>query len=236
MKAHKLLRAGATIALLGAVAQAEDQNGIFAGFKFRGGYQVTKMEDHLGPSYMGVGLECGYGFDWGRLTAEVGFIYKAGQQYKDDLTKMQNLIPGDPIDLEYSVDSRKNELDGITLRLAYAKSFGDFSLMGGLQIGQLKFYQEHVADISSGSFRETYNGVIDKGNMSISPFVGIHYPFANNYFAEFNVVGLNYKAIDYIHVAGTVPGGSGANLTSRDFIKESSSMLPHLELALGFRF
>ena len=241
MKTRKYLCAGAVLALLGATARAEGQNGLFAGFKFRGGYQVTKTEDHLGPSYMGFGLECGYGFDWGRLSAEVGFIYKAGQQYRDDLTNMQNLLhPEVPLDLENSVDSRKNELDGITLRLAYARPFGAFSLKAGLQIGQMKFKQEHIADVRSvdddRGFWDTYNGVIDRGNMSISPFVGISYPFATNYFYEIHVVGLSYKSLDYVHVAGTVPDGYNPYQTSKDYIKESTRMVPHIELSFGFRF
>jgi len=237
MKAHKLLCAGAALALLGAPAQAQEQtDGFFAGFKFRGGYQVTKMEDHLGPSYMGFGLECGYGFDWGHLSAELGFMYKAGQQYKDDISKMQNLLPEYPIIPDESVDSRKTQLDGITLRLAYAKPFGAFSFKGGLQFGQMKFHQEHIADIRSDAFWDTYNGAIDRGNMSISPFVGISYPFADNFFVELNVIGLGYKSFDYVHVAGTVYDGYDAYQTSRDYIVESTRMVPHLEVSLGFRF
>jgi len=248
MKVHRLFRAGAALALIGAFAGAEEQqNGFYAGLKLRGGIQAASREDHLMPASLGFGFECGYQLDFGRLTAEVGFMYKAGRQYKDDLTKMEVLNGGKlgfyfdkPYEEYSSVDSRKNQFDGITLRLAYEKPFDTFAVRGGIQLGSLKFRQEYIgyAVAEDWSFADMYNGVIDKGSISVSPFVGVSFPFLTNHFVELNLIGLNYKSINYVHVAGTEPEGWGPQNTqiSKDYISESSRFVPHIELTFGFRF
>jgi hypothetical protein len=242
MKAHRLFRAGAAMALLGAFASAqEQQEGFFAGLKIRSAAQAASREDQLMPVYFGFGIECGHRFGFGNLSLEAGFMYKAGRHYLVDLTTMENVSndPYDPIDLDWAVDSRKNQLEGITLRLAYEKPFERFSIKGGVQLGSLKFRQEYLADVSSldGWFGDQYNGVTDKGNLSFSPFLGVSIPFLSNHFVELNVVGLNYKSINYVHVAGTVLDWGSQNAhTSQDRIEESSRLIPHIELTLGFRF
>lgn len=243
MKAHKLFCAGAAMALLGAPAQAQEQtDGFFAGLKLRGAAQLASREDNLMPIYLGFGLECGYQFGFGRLSAELGYMYKPGRQYKHDLKTMDMddnaSALGLQIDMEWAVDSRKNQLEGLVLRLAYEKPFNRFSLKGGVQVGSLKFRQEYMADITDvdGYFEDTYNGVHDKGNMTFSPFAGVSFPFLTHHFVEINLVGLNYKSVDYAHVAGTVVNDWGGGHTSKDYIKESSRFIPHLEVTFGFRF
>jgi len=244
MKAHRLFRAGAALALLGTFASAQEQpDGFFAGLKIRSGAQAASREDGLMPVYFGFGLECGYQFSFGRLSAEAGFAYKAGRHYLVDLTQMENVSEQtghyDPIDMDWAVDSRKNQLDGITLRFSYERPLKSFLIRGGIQLSNFKFRQEYLADVSSleGWFGDQYNGVTDKGSLSFSPYVGVSFPFLTNHFVEFNIVGLNYKAINYVHVAGSVlDWGSQNSQTKLDRIEESSRFMPHLELTVGFRF
>jgi hypothetical protein len=238
LKAHRIFLIGTALALCGAFANAQEQSdGFFAGLKLRGAVQADWRKDNLMPVYTGFGIECGYQFAWGRLSAEAGFLYKAGRQYKDDLTKMKfdNNVGYNP---EWSVDSRKNQVDGVVLRLAYEKPLNGFSVRGGIQLGSLKFRQEYIADVTDDeNYEDTYNGVIDKGNMSISPFVGISFPFLTHHFIELNVVALNYKAINYVHIGGTVLDWGAQNTqTGKDYIAESTTFTPHIELTFGFRF
>ena len=245
MKAHKLLCAGAILALLGAPARAQGQeDGFFAGLKFRGAAQAASREDGLRPIYWGVGVECGYQLGFGRLSGEVGFTYKPGNQYLWNIEDMECVHPSVPLNPNLSKDSRKNMLKGVTLRLAYEMPLDKFSLRGGVELGRLKFRQEYIGTVlandatynspTSGSYRDVYQGVHDKGGLSFSPFVGIAYPFTDNHFIELHLVGLNYKSIDYVHVAG---GTAGLNSdTSRDRVVENSRFMPHLEVTFGFRF
>jgi len=264
MNAHGIFRAGAALALLSAYAGAQEQqseNGFFAGLKLKTAAQAASRQDNLMPTYLGFGFECGYQLDFGRLSAEVGFMYKGGRQYLTDLTKMENASEattteawGDPwmcdINLNKSVDSRKNQLDGLTLRLAYERPFKSFLVRGGLQLANFKFRQEYIGDVrdEDGYFRDAYNGVTDKGGLSISPFLGLSLPILTNHFVELNVVGLNYKSVNYVHVAGSVvyysivngviSDGNGPqnSQTKLDRIEESSRFIPHIELVFGFRF
>jgi hypothetical protein len=144
------------------------------------------------------------------------------------------------------MESRKNQIQGMTMRLAYEMPVEGFSLKGGLQLGGLKFRQEYIGDVSdrtaaansTATYRDNYNGVHDLGGMGISPFVGVSIPVLKNNLLEFNLVGLSYKAAHYKHVAGTVREISTVqnSHTDQDYIKESGRILPHIEVAFGFRF
>ena len=241
MRVHKLFCAAAVMALLGTPAMT--QEGPWSvGLNLRGAIQPTSREDNLKPVYMGFGVEVGYKLDWGNLSAEAGFLYKPGDQYLYDISKMNyELWAPDP---SRSVDSRKNKVEGITLRLAYEKPLERFSVKGGLMLGQLKYKQEVVGHVESGwqtvggeqrRYIDAYNDVPEKGNLSISPFVGINFPFLDHMKIELNLVALNYKNIDYHHVAGTV-WAEGPYQTTKDYMTESSRFIPHLEVTFGFRF
>ncbi|MCL1908411.1 MAG: hypothetical protein FWG12_03465 [Holophagaceae bacterium] len=240
MKVHKLLCAGAAFAMLGAHAQAQEEGNFFSGLKLRGGVQMYPIEDKLMQYYGGAAVEVGYHFGFGKLSAELGILYKPGRQYLKDVAQMQN-VSNNPFDMTWSVDSRKNEINGMTFRVAYEKPMDTMTLRGGLQFGALKFRQEFRGDVrgqntsSDAYFRDTYHGVTDLGGLTISPFVGISVPILTSHFVEVNFVGLNYKAADYVHVAGTELGNTDGQ-TKRDYIKEDGRLIPHIEVAFGFRF
>ncbi|MCL1908453.1 MAG: hypothetical protein FWG12_03675 [Holophagaceae bacterium] len=244
MKAHKLLCAGAAFAMLGAHAQAQEE-GFFGGVKMRGAVQMYPREDKLMQYYGGAGYEVGYNFSFGRMSAELGILYKPGRNYMLDLSQMENLHES-PINETHSVDNRRNQLNGMTFRIAYEKPMDGFSFRGGLQLGALKFRQELVADIRSSAgtlpnnplWWDTYNIVHDEGGLSISPFFGVSVPVLTNHFVEANLVMLNYTSGHYVHVAGTVEAQSPAQNahTTKDYIKTNGRLIPHIELAFGFRF
>ena len=205
-------------------------------------------EDVLMPYYGGVAAEIGYNFSFGRMSAELGILYKPGRGHILDIRKMEYADENNP-NPDASVDSRKNQVNGMTLRVAYEKPLNNFYLRGGLQFGALKFRQEYVADVGDGtlsssgvpegySYRDTYNGVHEVGGLSISPFLGISVPIMTSHFFEANFVMLNYTAAHYNHVAGTEPGRNTYQNehTKRDTIKENSRLIPHIEVAFGIRF
>ncbi|MCL1908452.1 MAG: hypothetical protein FWG12_03670 [Holophagaceae bacterium] len=241
--------------MLGAHAQAQEE-GFFGGVKMRYGNQLVPLEDdNLRMFYLGAGYELGYNFAFGKMSAELGILYKPGKSYITDLNKMeterpintQHTVGNQTINsIEHSVEGKKNWLNGMTLRVAYEKPMEKFSLRSGLQFGALKFRQEMIGDVRStamdappnGTFplwRDTYNGVNDTGGLSISPFFGISVPVLSNHFIETNFVLLNYTAGNYIHVAGTEEG-RGPGQSKKDYIKENGRLIPHIEIAFGFRF
>ena len=247
MKAHKLLCAGAAFAMLGAHAQAQEE-GFFGGVKLKVANQLVPLEDGLQMNYLGGGYEVGYNFAFGKMSAEFGILYKPGRPYIKDLTKMET-VNDRTINIGHSVEANKNWLNGMTLRVAYEKPLDKFSLRGGLQFGVLKFRHEYIGDIGDGTqnvdgqpsgytWRDNYNGVTDEGGLSISPFFGLSMPILSNHFVEANFVLLNYKAVNYHHVAGTEGKISSVqnSHTTRDYVTTHGRMNPHIELAFGFRF
>ncbi|MDR0499488.1 MAG: hypothetical protein LBH03_07155 [Holophagales bacterium] len=255
MKAHRFFPVGALLALLGFPIQiGAQETGFFSAVKVRGGVQIAAKEDNLSSVMMGFGLEGGYAFRFGRLSGEAGFSYKPGNQYLHDLSKMP--IDGNwIIDDVWAVDSRKNQLDGLFFRAAYEKPFQNIGLRIGVQIGGSNFRQEYIADIwgwrssedkvtdeegkphkaGNRGFEDTYNGIHNKNGLSISLFAGISIS-SENYFWEIQLLGLSYTAADYVHRAGTVPGGYGKGHTLFDDTLKLNRFSPHIEFALGFRF
>jgi len=239
MKARKYFRVGAALVLLGAFAQvgARDR-GFFSGVKVRGGFQLTSKEDQLSSMLMGFGLEGGYSFRFGRISGEAGFSYKPGGQYLHDLSLMPNPA-GWIIDTERSVDSRKNQLDGLYFRTAYEKPFQLIGLRIGVQVGGTDFRQEYIADISGKrtsdgrEFQDTYNGIHNKNQLSINPFAGLSIS-SENYFLEIQLIGLIYTALDYVHEPRREPGKG--QYTLWDTTVNYKRFVPHIEFALGFRF
>ncbi|MDR2697995.1 MAG: hypothetical protein LBB40_05925 [Holophagales bacterium] len=271
MKACKYFCIGATLALLGAFVQVGAQETFFfSGVKVRGGVQLASREDNLSSVFMGFGLEAGCAFRFGRLSGEAGFSYKPGNQYLRDLSLMPNpddwiiiypgywpdRVPNEVIDIinsSYwpkekktdlsSVDSRKNQLDGLYFRAAYEKPFQHIGLRVGVQVGGSDFRQEYIADISGWRklgndnqiFNDTYNGIHNKNQLSISPFGGISIS-SENYFLEIQLIGVSYTMVDYIHVPGTEPGKHGGGHTLFDPPPNKyKRFVPHIEFTLGFR-
>jgi len=239
MKARKYFRIGAALALLGVFAHVGAQErGFFSGVKVRGGVQLASKEDNLSSVLMGFGLEGGYAFRFGRLSGEAGFSYKPGNQYLHDLSLMPN-PSGWIIDTDQSVDSRKNQMDGLYFRVAYEKPFQLIGIRIGVQVGGSDFRQEYIADISgkrfsdNNEFQDTYNGIRNKNQLSVNPFVGLSIS-SENYFLEIQLIGLSYTALDYVHQTRQEPGKG--QYTIWDTTVNYKRFAPHIECALGFRF
>ncbi len=203
--------------------------------KVRSGFQVASRKDHLSPQMLGFGVEASGPLASGRIGVELGFFYKPGTQHLID-PQFMAVVSGKTVAPKASADSRKNQVEGLNLRLSYElpRSWGAYR--AGLQVGSLKFRQEYVATVGDGStYEDTYNGVVDKGSLSVSPYIGVSFPVLEHHALEVNLLALNYKAAHYIHVAGTVSDKNGGH-TAMDSIQTTSRFVPHVEVGFAFRF
>ena len=239
-----LKRLGHVVAfsLLGAtLASAQSTKGFDAQFKLRTGYELGTNQDGLKSRTLGFGLDFGYDPGFGRFGAEIGFQYKPGDQYRSDVSTFP-VVAGMPApDPAYSGDLRRNSLEGLTLRLSFEKTIAatPWAWRAGIQVGGAKFRQEYLGDIADtgyATYEDTYNGAITKSDTAISPFVGVSYRFDEASSVELNLVGVAYKAINYVHVAGQGVDASGHSITTLDYITETSRMRPHIEIGYAFRF
>jgi hypothetical protein len=231
---------GLALAALAALAsiplKAQDQ-GWYGGFKVRAGYRMASQQDNLSGSLLGFGVAAGCQLPQGTFEAELNYSYLPGSQALVD--PAAGSPSGVVVDPTVSVDSRKNQLQGLTLRLAYEKPWGDLGLRLGLQVGSLQFRQEYLGDISGTTggkpFADTYNGVNAKGSMSVSPFLGIAFPIGTDQRLEVQVLALGYKATTYRHVQGSVADENGGH-TAQDAFVDVNRRVPHLEVTYALHF
>lgn len=249
----------AALALAGALpmfAQGTPQgvlDNLDTRFKFRVAGQAVSLKDNLDGRMFGMGFEVGYTHPLGRFSAELGYLYKPGQEYRSDVTGMAT-ANGKTIDARYSADARKNSLDGTTLRLGYERDpKAEWTWSTGLQFNFTRFKHQVAGTISDGyssqndpydprpagavaaTYLDTYNGTPTKSALGVSPYAGFHYRIDECSGLEFNVLLLNYTSANYVHVAGTVADTTGGH-TGGDSLDTKSRLIPHVEIAYAFRF
>jgi len=226
---------------LGVPAFAQDNGGIDVQFRARLGYGM-ETKDNLSHRVIGLGLELGYTTSFGRFAGEVGFQYKPGDQYSYDWESLLEKQLKGADDIYAGGDRRRTHLQGTTFRLSYEYDLQNNCMVrGGVQLFGTVFRQEVIGTVqyynsSDRLVRDTYAGPFRQStSASPSPFVGVGYRFGSSAI-EFNVIGLSYTAIDYVHVANVNnPAGYGDN-NDKDYLVENKRMVPHLEIAYAFRF
>lgn len=232
---------GLAVCALGTSAlRAEDPAVEFA-FKLRAQISHPSKDDgmtngifghslELGPAF---GLAASYPLGPGRISAELGYAVQTGDEYLADLSGMQRL-QGTTIDPATSLESRKNKLDGMTLRIGYEAPWtGAWSWRAGLQFGGNKFTHQVIGNINGtngdGAYADSYYFTGTKSSMTPSPYGGVTLNINDSSALELGVLLLSYKALDYQHVAGTAP----LELYTLD---SKSRLIPNLEVAYSFRF
>jgi len=234
---------------LGMPAFAQEKTGIDVQFRARFGYGI-EVKDNLSHRVIGLGLELGYTTTIGRFAGEVGFQYKPGDQYSYDwrsVTEEQLAGQSPDATIYNGGDRRRTHLQGTTFRVSYEYDLQNNCVVrGGVQlfgtvfrqevIGSVEYYPKGQTVATANLRRDTYAGPFRQStSASPSPFVGIGYRFGASTI-EFNVIGLSYTAIDYVHVASLDhPAGYGNN-NEKDFCVETKRMIPHIEIAYAFRF
>ncbi len=251
---HKLSRLAAVAVLGSAVATAGD-TGFDPQFKVRFGYGLG-TKDQLANRNLGFGLDLGFVTGLGRFGAEIGYQYKPGDQFSYNLLAGNPTAPGNTVVIlpaqttppVYTGDLRRNQLDGVTVRLSYEKSLNpDWAIRGGVQLGGAKFRHEYIGNIqgtvaigaaAAVPFLDAYSGTPTKSTIAVSPFFGFSYKLGESSALEMQVLALRYQSISYRHVAGTAAGTIAVQNSRNglDFFVENNRMVPHIEIGYAFRF
>jgi hypothetical protein len=248
-----------------SVLSAQDA-GFSKDFKVRLGY-APSTKDHLANSMTSFGLNLEQGIGAGRIGLELGYLYKSGNTYVTTPSTAKLPATFLAMDPSKSHETKRNGLEGFTVRLSFNQAFAEgWRWQAGLQLGG-QFKHEYVGDAQSAnwlnwgspapanSWRDLYNATPTKGGLNPSPYVGATWKIDDSSSLEFNVLLLNYKALEYNHYAGTAssydPGGQGAGGSGSPYLGPVSSMnaawpsdslsstsrlVPHLELGYVFRF
>jgi len=258
---HVLSRAARILTLSAFVLgplQAQE-TGFYKDVKVRLGYGLA-TKDNLRASAMGFGLNLGYATGGSKWAVEVGYSYKAGDQYMIGAngTLPEGLTAMDP---DRFGDSRRNSLDGLAVRLSFQTALTEsWDWQAGVMLGGTRFKHEYVGQAQSqnwasgagdpGSWLDTWNGTPTKGGFTVSPFAGVTWKMGAASSIEFNVLLLQYTALDYVHYVGTgtyalsdVPNADPAvgriapnNGFPGDTLTTTRRLVPHVELAYVFHF
>lgn len=259
MSRHRRLLFGRGLLLAAAVLpclQAQEA-GFSKQLKVRTGYGF-QAKDELRQSSLGFGLNLGYGSAAGRFSAELGYYYKTGDATFPAINGAApaGLSAVDPVN---SGDSRRNQLDGFSMRLGFERRLdAPWSWQVGLMVGGTRFKHEYFGDVRSAdwtsanaqSWRDTYSGTPTEGGLKVSPYAGVSWTLTAHSSLEFNLLLLNYTAIEYVHHPGsgtyafsTDPSsdpGAGQiaahNAFPADGLVKSNRLVPHLEFGYVIHF
>lgn len=233
-------RLAALVVLGSSFLLAQDQ-GLGFEFKLRASSSAT-TQDNLNASAYGLGLNMRYAFGESALNAELGYFYKAGRQFRAPYDAPAAGMPA--ANAAASVDSRKNSLNEVNVRLSYEKVLDkSWSAQFGLQIGQAKFRHEYIGDVADAggaTYEDTYNGTPTKAALSLSPFVGFTYHINQDSAFEFNLVAQSYNAIYFRHTPGAAqintPSAGASGIYVGDRFDENKRTSLHYEIGYVFRF
>lgn len=252
--ANRWVRCGMFLSLVGWLNPMQAQDvGFSKAFKVRMGYNPSP-KDHLRAAYTGFGLNLGYGLGPGRLGLEAGYFYQTGDTYFG-LADGSKLPAGAlPMNAAKSMEDKRNQLSGFTVRASYSSRINDaWRWQAGLQFGG-GFKHQYVGDtqsqawgVSSGNaaWRDFYVGVPVEGGLNPAPYGGFTWKVDKDSSLEFNVLLVNYTAIEYRHYAatGTVyqtgePGRRSTDVTAfpMDGLEKTRRLVPHAEVAYVFHF
>ncbi len=254
IKATNVLRWGLVACMCGTLTPLRAQDtGFSKEFKFRLGY-TPSPKDHLRAPYTGFGLNLGYGIGVGRLGLELGYIYKTGDDYFPQADGSMLTSAQLPVNPAKSMEDKRNQFAGFTVRTTFSRSFAEnWRWQAGLQFGGT-FKHQYVGDTQSNpwdattgvaGWRDFYIGVPTKGGLNPSPFGGVSWQADKDSSVEFNLLLLDYQALEYHHFAGTGsvytsgasgPYASGDTVFPYDRLEKKSRMVPHLEIAYVFHF
>jgi len=250
---------GGPLAAQGVTAPAAEESGFSADLKLHYAY-TPQNRDHLHYDYQIIGVDFGLQTGLGRVGAEVGWLYKTGDGFVAPLPA--NPTNGKaPISRGFSGDARRNDLNGLLLRLSLSRPFlGGWTWQAGLQIGGTQWNQQYFGDTTGNyvasnparwDWRDLYNGNLKGSYKGLSPYAGVKTEIGHNGALEFNLVVLNYQTKNYVHYAGTAGGGyktfknsSNVNVYNvseqNDFPLDTfvtrKRYVPHFEIAYVYHF
>ncbi|MBI1751846.1 MAG: hypothetical protein HY014_05295 [Acidobacteria bacterium] len=219
---------------------------------------APEAKDNLRQSSLGFGLNFAYTTSAGTYAAELGYYYKTGDTFIEPVAGTPPLGL-DPVDLPNSGDSRRNQLDGLALRLSFARKMNaDWSWQAGVMLGGTRFKHEYFGDVrgqdwiesNPTSWRDTYSGTPVEGGIKASPYAGLSWKLNGHSSLEVNLMLLNYTALSYQHKPGTgqyaldtdpesdpsVGRIAPHNAFPSDGLVKSNRLVPHLEFGYVFHF
>lgn len=238
--------------LLAAALPAAEPETFTRDLKIRWGMALGS-QDNLRPAAFSFGLNLGFRLGEGTLGAELGYHYKTGDGF---VVPVQGEAPAglEKVNHAKAGDSRRNQVDGLAVRVSWSQPLcQDWTWQVGAMLGGTRFRHEYVGDVqgeawedgNAHSWRDTYSGTPVKGGLTVSPYAGTTWRLSRQSSLEFNVLALNYKALNYVHVPGSgvykdSHHGTGLiadhNAFPADRLETKTRFVPHVEIGYVLHF
>lgn len=225
-------------AMLSAGVVQAQETGWGSGLNLRAGSAVGSTNDQIRRQMLGFGIEGRYALSAkSAFFGELGFLYFAGEDFVKPLPAQGYVtytgVLG-ALSATTSVDRRKNDLQGASLRLGYRSAILDtgWNWQAGLSLDRLKSRQEVSGVLRpAGSTSTTgYEGLaVTPENAKIAPgfFAGVTTNFGEGFTLQVNVVNVGFSQVNWVPYTYTAVA---AHAETSDKRKTS------VELAVGFRF
>jgi hypothetical protein len=246
-----------SIAVAGAIAAAAclplhaQESGVAGDLKIRSAWS-SGGKDNLSGNSLGFGLNFAWDTTFGQAGVEVGYYYKTGNDY---FLGPRGSVPAglQAADPANSGDARRNQLDGLSLRFSLQRKLvEDWDWQAGLMVGGTRFRHEYHGQIQSlnwvsdgtggtDTWADTFSGVKVEGGLKVSPYVGLSWKMTSRSSLEFNLMALNYTAVEYVHNAGSSPSYDANRISAHnnfpgDSFTKTTRYVPHLEFGYVFHF
>lgn len=242
-------------AALAVPAACADASAVDIAFKIRGDLQLSALQDGLGSKIMAMGMEATIPTAKGNLYCELGYQFKSGNQALANVGNM-SVASGATINPAFSINSEKNKLEGVLLRLGYGRTLNTtWDWKAGLQFGGARFTNQAIGIVTDGSmdsdgnlnnasYLDTFAGTNSKTTLAISPYGSFVYHLDASSSFELGILLLNYKSFIYNHVAATEttnPANPASNYVwgghdGADSYLQKDRLEPHFEFAYVFHF
>lgn len=232
---------GLAVSLVAPLALKAGDTGPEFGFKLRALVSAPASDTGLANNTfsgsigfgVGFGVQAGWQVGKGKVVGELGYSVQPGDEYLAN-TAGQPINGGGTINAGTSIESRKNKLEGMLLRVGYEGPWTEsLNWRAGLQFGGNKFTHQVLGNVngtgSDGAFSDSYHYVGSKSSMAPSPYVGGTWKFDESSALEFGVLLLQYSDLNYQHVANS-------STNQFDTVPSRNRMEANLEVAYLFRF
>ena len=225
----------------GALGLHAQDSQFTSAFKIKGLLSRPSTEDGLTNNVIGRNLELGMGFGLeggmkigkGMITAEVGYQFLTGDEFLAPVNNLTGSTGTTTIDATQSVQSRKNKLEGMYLRVGYEGTVHeDLTWRAGLQFGGNTFTHQVIGNTvgtdNGKPYADSYFFVGSKSTLNPSPYFALNFKINESSSIEVGLLLLEYTALNYQHVANS----NNAN----DAIGQNNKVLPNIEVGYAFHF
>ncbi len=203
------------------------------GVKFRFGVTGGALHEDMNKNAMvGISITADLA-TWGQsaIFGELGYMTMNGDNKTMEFGAAGTQFPGGLVQASTSADTRRNSLNGFTLRGGFRSPLvWGWNYQAGLTFDSLKYTQEALGQLvgtGPGGINESIAAKPTENKLNVGAFAGLHRPFGESFSFEVNVSTVGYSSVNYMPRVYTGVAAASETKTRRGYM---------LDIALGMKF